>query len=154
MALIAFFILEYIYRHSYHPWNPNSFNMDQILHTTQLAKDLLKIEKKITKYNYHKEFLENYKHNRKYPKGLTLKFNLALCEDSEHLQKSCRNILCSASFKLRDHILTAVNKKYEDLKITRNGYLNALQNKTSRENFKNICNNYHLLLPNATGRNT
>ena len=55
--------------------------MDQILHTTQLEKDLLKIEKKITKYNYHKE----YKYNRKYLKGLTLKFNLALCEDSEHL---------------------------------------------------------------------
>ena len=77
--------------------------MDQILHTTQLEKDLLKIEKKITKYNYHKEFLENYKYNRKYPKGLTLKFNLALYEDSEHLQKSCCNILCNASFKLRDH---------------------------------------------------
>ena len=86
--------------------------MDQILHTTQLEKDLLKIEKKVTKYNYHKEFLENYKYNRKYPKGLTLKFNLALCEDSEHLQKSCRIILHNASFKLRDHILKAVNKKY------------------------------------------
>ena len=51
--------------------------MDQILHTTQLEKDLLKIEKKITKYIYHKEFLENYKYNRKYPKGLALTFNLA-----------------------------------------------------------------------------
>ena len=137
-ALIAFFILEYIYILSYHPWNPNSFNMDQILHTTQLEKDLLKVEKKITKYNYHKEFLENYKYNRKYLKGLTLKFNLVLFEDSEHLQKSCCNILRNASFKLRDHILTAVNKKFEDLKITRNGYLNALRNETSRENFQNF----------------
>ena len=77
LALIAFFTLEYIYILSYHPWNPNSFNMDQILHTTQLEKDLLKIEKKITKYIYHKEFLENYKYNRKYPKGLALTFNLA-----------------------------------------------------------------------------
>ena len=34
--------------------------MDQILHTAQLEKDLLKVEKKITKYNYHKEFLENF----------------------------------------------------------------------------------------------
>ena len=135
--------------------------MDQILHTTQLEKDLLKIEKKITKYNYHKEFLENYKYNRKYTKGLTLKFNLALCEDSEHLQKSCHNILRNASSKLRDHILTSVNKKFEDFKITRNGYLNALRNETSRESFQNICNNikrqnqkHHLLLLNATGRNT
>ena len=134
LPLIAFFILEYIYILSYHPWNPNSFNMDQILHTTQLEKDLLKIEKKITKYNY-------YKYNRKYPKGLTLKFNLALCENSDHLQKSCHNILRNASLKLRDHILTAVNKKFEDLKITRNGYLNALRNETSKENFQNICNN-------------
>ena len=104
--------------------------MDQILHTTQLEKDLLKIEKKITKYNYHEEFLENYKYNQKYPKGLTLKFNLVLCEDSEHLQKSCCNILRNASFKLRDHILTAANKKFEDLKPTRNGYINALRNET------------------------
>ena len=78
LALIVFFILEYIYILSYHPWNPNSFNMDQILHTTQVEKDLLKIEKKITKYNYHKEFVENHKYHRKYPKGLTLKFNLTL----------------------------------------------------------------------------
>ena len=99
------------------------------------------MKKKITKRNYHKGFIDNYKYNRKYPKGLTLKFNLALCEDSEHLQKSCFNILRSASFKLRDHILTAVNKKSEHLKITRNGYLNALRNERSRENFQNICNN-------------
>ena len=52
--------------------------MDQILHTTQVEKDLLKIEKKITKYNYHKEIVENHKYHRKYPKGLTLKFNLTL----------------------------------------------------------------------------
>ena len=58
LALIAFFILEYIQILSYHPWNPNSFNMGQILHKTQLEKNLLKIEKKITKYNYNKEFLE------------------------------------------------------------------------------------------------
>ena len=129
LALIVFFILEYIYILSYYPWNPTP--------------------------------LENRKYNRKYPKGLTLKFNLTLREDSEHLQRSCRNILCTASFKLRDHILTAVNKKFEDLKITRNGYLNALRNEASRENFQNICNNikrqnqnYHLLLPNVTGRNT
>ena len=85
--VIAFFILEYIYIPSYHPWNPNSFKVDQILHTRQLEKNLSKIEKKITKHNYHKQFLESSKCNRKYPKGLTLKLNLVLCEDSEHLQK-------------------------------------------------------------------
>ena len=39
-----------------------------------------------------------------------------------------------------DHILTAANKKFVDLKLTRNGYLNALRNETSSENFQNICN--------------
>ena len=29
----------------------------------------------------------------------------------------------------------------KNLKITRNGYINALWNETSRENFQNICNN-------------
>ena len=57
LALIALFILEYIYILSYHPWNPNSLNMDQILHTTQLEKDFLKI-RKVIKY-----FLENYKYS-------------------------------------------------------------------------------------------
>ena len=42
LPLIAFFILEYIYILSYHPWNPNLLNMDQILHTAQLEKDHLK----------------------------------------------------------------------------------------------------------------
>ena len=34
-----------------------------------------------------------------------------------------------------------ISLKFEDLKIIRNGYLNALRNATSRENFQNICNN-------------
>ena len=49
--------------------------------------------------------------------------------------------LSNASFKLPDHTLTAVNIKYEDLKITRNGYFNVLRNETWRDNFENICNN-------------
>ena len=48
LALISFLILEYIYILSYLHCNPNSFNMYQILHATQLEKDLFKIKKKIT----------------------------------------------------------------------------------------------------------
>ena len=39
-----------------------------ILSNTQLERKLLTIEKKITRYNHHKEFLQNYKVNRKYLK--------------------------------------------------------------------------------------
>ena len=74
LVLIAFLLLEYLYLVSYHPSNLASSKMAEILSNTQLVRKLLTIEKKITTYNHHKEFLHNYKVNRKYPKGLGLKF--------------------------------------------------------------------------------
>ena len=65
-------------------------------------------------------FLEKYKNSQKYPKGLSLKFNLSLCSNSEDVQKSCQNFLQNASFKLHDNIIAAVTKRTEDLKIVRN----------------------------------
>ena len=98
MVLIAFLLLEYLYILRYHLANLASFKMSEILTNSQLEKSLLSIEKKITIYNHHKEFLQNYNVNRKYPKGLTLKFNLTFCSDSPNLQKACRSFLRNASF--------------------------------------------------------
>ena len=109
LVLITFFIQKYIYLFSYNPLNLDSFKMTEILQTTQLERNLCKIENKITRYSHHRSFSGKYKNNRKYPKGLSLKFNLSLCSDSQDLQKSYRNILRNASFKLRDNIITAVS---------------------------------------------
>ena len=68
---------------SYHPLNLGSFKMTDILQTTQLERNLFKIENKITRHIQHRSFLKNYRNNRKYLKGLSLKFNLTLYSDAE-----------------------------------------------------------------------
>ena len=78
--------------------------MSEVLTNTQLEKKLLTLEKNISRYNYQKEFLQNYKVNRKYPKGLALNFNLSLCSDTLNLQKACSSILRNASFQSGDII--------------------------------------------------
>ena len=60
-------------------------------------------------------------------KGLSLKFNLPLCSNSEDLQKPCRNILRNVSFKLRENVIAAVRERIEDIKIVRNKYFHALK---------------------------
>ena len=82
--------------------------------------------------------MEKDKNNRKYPKGLSLKFNLSLCSNSGGLQKSCQNIL-NASFKLSDNITTAASKRIEDLKIVRNEYCYALKDNVPIDSFIDIC---------------
>ena len=52
-------------------------------------------------------FHTNYERNRRYPKGLRLKFILSLCSDSPELQRNCNCVLQNASLKLRDIILKA-----------------------------------------------
>ena len=101
MALTIFLLLEHFYILSYHPSNLASSKMSEILTNAQLEKKLLTIEKKITRYNHHKEFLQNNEVNRKYPKGLALKSNFSWCSDWPNLQKACWSILRNASFQLR-----------------------------------------------------
>ena len=75
-VLVTFLLLQYLYILSYHPSNPTSFEMPEILTEIRLKRNLLNIERNIRRYIHHKEFLQNYQGNRKYPKGLALKFNL------------------------------------------------------------------------------
>ena len=70
---------------------------------------------------------------------LPLKFNLSFCSNLEDLQKSHRNILRNASFKLRDNIITAVSKRIEDLVIVRNEHFYALKGNVPNESFIDIC---------------
>ena len=81
LLLITFFIDKYLYLFSYHPLNFGSLKMTEILKATQLERNLFEIENKITRYSHHRIFLEKYENNQKYPKGLSLKFNLSLCSN-------------------------------------------------------------------------
>ena len=101
-ALVPFLLLQYLYILSYHPSHLTSFEMPEILTETRLKRNLLNIERKITRYIHHKEFLQKYQANPKYPKDLN--FNLSLCMESPNLQKACKNVLRNASFQLRDNI--------------------------------------------------
>ena len=100
-----------------------------ILSNTQLERKLLTIEKKITRYNHHKEFLQSHKVNRKYPKGLALKFNLSLCSDSPNLQKACRSILRNISL-LRANIIQRITEKSEQFSFIQKQSCNILREKT------------------------
>ena len=94
LALVTFLLLQDLYILSYHPLNLTSSEIPEILTKTNLKRNLLNIERTITRYIHHKEFLQNYKANRKYQSNdLVLKFNLSLCTESPNLQKTCRNIL-------------------------------------------------------------
>ena len=113
--------------------------MSEILTNTQLEKKLLTIKKKITRYYYHKEFLQNYKVNWKYPKGLALKFNLPFCSDSPNLLKACGSILCNASFQLRDNVIQGMTEKLGQFSfIWKNSY-NIVNEKISSNKLTEIC---------------
>ena len=138
LVLIAFLLLGYLYIVSYHPSNLASSKMAEILSKTQLVRKLLTIEKKITTYNHHKEFLHNYKVNRKYPKGLGLKFNLSLCSDLPDLQKTCRSILRNASFQLRDNIIQTITEKLQQFSFIRKQSYNILKENISSKFSSNL----------------
>ena len=138
LVLIAFLLLGYLYIVSYHPSNLASSKMAEILSNTQLVRKLLTIEKKITTYNHHKEFLHNYKVNRKYPKGLGLKFNLSLCSDLPDLQKTCRSILRNASFQLHDNIIHTITEKLQQFSFIRKQSYNILKENISSKFSSNL----------------
>ena len=54
LVLITFFIQKYLYLFSYHCLVLVSIKMIEILQTTQLERNLLKIEKKVTRHSHHR----------------------------------------------------------------------------------------------------
>ena len=89
------------------------FIMSQILRRNRrLDIDLLfTIEKKLCIHQHHKVNVLTYKKNNKVPKGLLLKFNLALCTDNNVLREQCNNILFNASSQIRNKIIKALGQK-------------------------------------------
>ena len=64
---------------------------------------------------HHKVNLLTYKKN-KVPKGLLLKFNLALCTDNNVLKDNCNNTLFNASSQICNKITKALGQKINYLK--------------------------------------
>ena len=139
LALVAFSLLQYLYILSYHRSNFTSFEMPEILTETRLKRNLLNIERKITRYIRRKEFLQNYKANRKDPKGLVLNFNLSLRTESPNLQITWRNILRNTSFQLRHNIVSGVIIKLKELSSIRNKSYNTLKEMISSNELTKIC---------------
>ena len=113
--------------------------MPEILTETRLKRNLLNIERKITRYIHHKEFIQNYKANRNYPEGLALKFNLSLCTESPNLQKTCRNILGNTSFQLHNNIISDVIVKLKELSSVRNKTYDTLKETISSKELTKVC---------------
>ena len=116
-----------------------SFEMAEIVTETRLKRNLLNIETKITRYIHHKEFLQNYEANLKYPIGLALKFNLSLCTESPNLHKTCINSLRNASIQLLDDIIGGAIVKLRELSSIRNKNCNTLKETISSKELTKVC---------------
>ena len=76
---------------------------------------LFNIELKTKTLLLHKTFLTTYKRNEKYPKGLNLKFKLALCTKDKQLQRKCEGILNRTSRKIQSKVIKLFNIELHNL---------------------------------------
>ena len=87
----------------------------------------------------HKENLLNYKKNNKVPKGLLLKFNLALRTNNNVLKGQCNNILFIASSQIHNKIIKALDKqRKKNRRFNRNLLTQQRKNKNKRRK-ENYC---------------
>ena len=103
--------------------------MSQILRgaVKQYVNNLFKIERKLCKAAKHKQLLLTYKKSKKYPKGMTLRFHLSLCNHDYKLNDVCSKILHKASTGIRDEIIKAPEKEIITLRAKRNNNRNNIK---------------------------
>ena len=104
---------------------------------------LFTIEKKLCIHQHHKVNLLTCKKNNKVPKGLLLKFNLALCTDNNVLREQCNNILFNASSQIRNKIIKALGHKINFLKKERKNLLNNIKASTNHHEIETIKRNIY-----------
>ena len=115
--------------------------MSQILQgiLKQDESKIYNIEKKLCKTIKHKELLLSYKISKKYPKSMKLKFNLSLCNCNIQLKNKCKKNLNTASFRIRDKIIKALNNEITSLKRKcSENHTTRIKNKTTKESYKLI----------------
>ena len=69
---------------------------------------------------------------------MKLKFNLSLCKCKLQLKNECNKSLDTASFRIRDKIMKALNNEIKSLKRKRSENHTSIKNKTTWENYKLI----------------
>ena len=119
--------------------------MSQILsRNKKLDIDLLfTVEKKLCIHQHHKVNILTYKKNIKVPKGLLLKFNLALCTDNNVLREQCNNILFNAPAQIRNKIIKALGQEINSLKKERKSLLNNNKASTNHQEIETIKRNIY-----------
>ena len=114
--------------------------MPQILRGAlkQNVNNSFNIARKFCKATNHKQLLLTYKRSKKYPKGITLRFHLSLCNHDNKLKDVCYKILHKASTGIRDEIIKALEKEISTLRTKRDNNRSNIKNKTTRKNYKLI----------------
>ena len=100
---------------------------------------LLNTEKNLCKLLLQKDFLTIYKSHNRQPKGFNVKFNLSLCANNEHLQRSCKSILNKASRNILKEVIKPVNIDMHHLKRKRKQLKTKLYNTVLHNEFKATC---------------
>ena len=104
-----------------------------------LSTSLLNTEKKLCELLLHKDFLTIYKNHNRQPKGFNIKFNLSLCANNKHLQRSCKSTLNKASRNVLKEVIKAVNIDLHHLKRKRKRLKTELYNTMLHNEFKATC---------------
>ena len=104
-----------------------------------LSTSLLNTEKKLCILLLHKDFLTICKSHNRQPKGFNIKFNLSLCGNNKHLQKSCKSISNKASRNILKKVIKAVNIDIHHLKRKRKQLKTELYNTMLHNEFKATC---------------
>ena len=104
-----------------------------------LSTSLLNTEKKLCILLLHKDFLTICKSHNRQPKGFNIKFNLSLCGNNKHLQRSCKSISNKASRNILKEVIKAVNIDIHHLKRKRKQLKTELYNTMLHNEFKATC---------------
>ena len=114
---------------------------------------LFTIEKKTLYSPTSQVNLLTYKKNIKVPKGLLLKFKLALCIDNNVLREQFNNILFNTSSQIRNKIIKVFRKKINSLKKERKNLLNNKKSSLNHQEIETIKRNVYNL-KNSVKRKT
>ena len=114
-----------------------SSQIPHYLHKSEQLK-FLNNEKKLCRLLLHKKTFLEYQQHKKIPKGLQLKFQLALCCDDNNLKEQCNSILKSASLKIQKGIIKALNRNTFKLQKRKNILRNKMVDLLSDKQYKEI----------------
>ena len=114
-----------------------SSEIPHYFHKSEQLK-FLNNKKKLCRLLLHKKTLIEYQQHKKIPKGLQLKFQLALCCDDNNLKEQCNSILKSASLKIQKGIIKALNRNTFKLQKRKNILRNKMVDLLSDKQYKEI----------------